>query len=239
LTTHTIHLNPVIYARLAGLFYLIIIAFGISSEVLIRSNLIVEGDANATASNILASQSLFRLGFVADSIMLLADVTIAIIFYVLFKPVSKILSLAAGVFRLMQAAILGMNLLNYYAALLLLTGTGYLASFNDKELKAQALLFLDMHSHGYDLGLIFFGISSLILGYLITKSHHFPLVFGYGLIGAALVYLSGSYARFIFPDHASTLEPFYIIPFLAELSFCLWLLIKGVKTPNRDRTSHH
>ncbi|MFO7604422.1 MAG: DUF4386 domain-containing protein [Gammaproteobacteria bacterium] len=228
----TANMPPAIYARFAGLLYLIIIVFGISSEFFIRASLIVPGDASATASNIVASQSLFRLGFVFDSIMLLADVAIAIIFYVLFKPVNQIASLIAAAFRLMQAAILGFNLLNYHAALLLASGEGYLAAFKDKDLHSLAMFFLDLHSHGYDLGLIFFGVSNLILGYLVIKSNYFPLSLGYGLIGGALVYLLGSYSHFIFPDQASLMEPLYIIPLLAELSFCLWLLLRGIRAQN-------
>jgi hypothetical protein len=220
---------PVVYARVGGFLYLVIIVFGIFSEVYIRSSLIVPGDANGTAGNILQSQMLFRAGFVADSVMLLADVAIAVVLYVLLKPVNNILSLTAAAFRLMQAAILGLNLLNYYAALLLLTGTGYVATFEAQELDSLAMFFLNLHSHGYDLGLIFFGASNLILGYLVIKSKYFPEILGFGLIGAALVYLSGSYVRFVLPAYVSFMEPMYIIPLIAELSFCLWLLVKGIR----------
>lgn len=229
LTTNIMDISPVTCARYAGFLYLIIIVCGITSEVFIRSSLVVPDDATATASNISASQSLYRIGFILDSIMLIADVAIAIIFYVLFKPVSKILSMTAAAFRLMQAAILGFNLLNYYAALLLLSGVGYLVVFEDRELDSLAMFFLDMHGHGYDLGLIFFAVSNLVLGYLVIKSDNFPAFLGYGLIAAALVYLSGSYIRFVFPAHLSFIEPIYIIPLIAELSFCLWLLVKGVR----------
>lgn len=229
MTNRIVELSPHNYARVAGLLYLIIIVFGISSEVFIRSNLIVTGDAAATATNILASEGLFRLGFLADVFMLLSDVAIAILFYVLLKPVSKTLALMAAVFRLTQAAILGFNLLNYYAALLLLNGVAYTTVFNPDQLNALALLFLDLHSHGYDLGLLFFGLSSIILGYLIVKSNYFPAILGYGLIAAAVVYLTGSFTRFLFPEYISFIEPIYIVPLIAELSLCLWLLVKGVR----------
>lgn len=190
----------------------------------------IAGDATATVSNILASGSLYRIGFIADSIMLLSDVAIAILFYILLKPVSKTLALTAAAFRLTQASILGFNLLNYYAVMLLLKGSEYIAAFEAEQLNALVMLFLDMHSHGYDLGLLFFGISSFILGYLVVKSNYFPRVLGYGLMAAAVVYLAGSLTRFIFPDLISLIEPIYIVPLIAELSFCIWLLIKGVKT---------
>jgi hypothetical protein len=225
----TAETSPLIYARVAGFLYLIIIVFGIFSEVFIRSDLIVSGDATTTTTNILASEWLFRLGFVADSIMLLSDVAIAVLFYVLLKPVSKTLALTAAAFRLTQAAILGLNLLNYYTAILLLSDTGYATAFEADQLNALVMLFLDMHRHGYDLGLLFFGLSSLILGYLVVKSDYFPGILGYGLIAAAVIYLTGSLTLFLFPDYVSLITPMYIVPLIAELSFCLWLLVKGVR----------
>ena len=229
LTVRSDEISPNIYARAAGSLYLIIIVFGIFSEVFIRSILIVPGDATATVTNILASEWLFRTGFASDAIMLLSDVAIAVLFYVLLKPVSKTLALMAAVFRLTQAAILGLNLLNYYAAMLLLSGVGYSTAFESDQLYALVMLFLDMHSHGYDLGLLFFGFSSLILGYLVVKSDDYPGVLGYGLIAASIVYLAGSLTRFLFPDYVSLITPIYIVPLIAELSFCLWLLVRGVK----------
>lgn len=226
-----------VYARIAGLLYLIIIVFGIFSEVFVRSSLIVSGDASATATNILASKWLFRIGFATDSIMLLSDVAIAVLFYVLLKPVSNTLALTAAVFRLTQAAILGFNLLNYYAAMLLLSGIEYATSFASDQLYALVMLFLTLHSHGYDLGLLFFGLSSLILGYLVIKSDYFPGIFGVGLIAAAAVYLTGSLMRFLSPDYLTFITPLYIVPLLAELSFCLWLLIKGVRVPSETEVT--
>jgi hypothetical protein len=230
---HTTETPPIVYARIAGLLYLIIIVFGIFSEVFVRSSLIVTGNVNTTADNILASETLFRIGFAADSIMLLSDVAIAILFYELLKPVSKTLALIAAAFRLTQAAILGFNLLIYYAALLLLKGVDYTAGFDSVQLNTLAMFFLNLHSHGYDLGLIFFGISNLVLGYLLVKSHFFPGVLGYGLIAAALVYLVGSFTLFLFPDYASHIEPVYVVPLAAELSFCFWLLLKGVRVATK------
>lgn len=221
--------TPLVYARVAGVLYLIIIFFGVFSGLVIRDSLIVDGDAATTATNILASEGLYRFGFAADAMMLLSDVAIAIVFYILLKPVSKTLALTAAAFRLTQASILGFNLLNYYAALMLLKGVGYTASFETEQLNTLAMLFLDMHSHGYDLGLIFFGLSSLILGYLVVRSERFPDILGYGLMAAATVYLTGSFTRFLFPEYLPLIQPAYIVPLIAELSFCIWLLVKGVR----------
>ena len=215
-------------AQVAGFLYLIIIVCGIFAEVVVRSNLIVPGDATATAANILASEGLFRVGFAADSIMLLADVAIAILFYVLLKPVSETLSMMAAAFRLIQAAVLGFNLLNQYTAMLVLDGNGYMDALNTNQLHSLAMLSLDVHSHGYDLGLLFFAFSTLVLGYLVHRSACFPRILGFGLIAAGLVYLVGSYIRFLAPDYVGSFAPAYAIPLIAELAFCLWLLVKGI-----------
>ena len=217
------------YARMAGFLYLIIIVLGISSEVFIRRNLVEPGDLATTADNILNSTGLFRAGFIADSIMLLSDVAIAVLFYILLKPVNNYLALTAMVFRLTQATILGSNLLNYYTALLILGGVGYAGAFEQNQLQALASLFLEIHSYGYDLGLLFFAISNLFLGYLIIRANYFPSLFGYALLAAAVVYLLGSYTRFLSPDWFAVIQPAYIIPLIAELSFCLWLMIKGIQ----------
>ena len=76
-------------AKIAGFLYLVIIIAGIFAEFFVRSSLIVAGDATATANNIAASEGLFRAGIAADMVMIMCDVAVALLFYVLFKPVSK------------------------------------------------------------------------------------------------------------------------------------------------------
>lgn len=217
------------YARAAGVLYLFIIVCGIYSEVFIRSELIMHGDDTATVANIMASKRGFLSAFVADSIMLLSDVAIAVLFYLLLKPVHKTLALLAAVFRLVQASILGISLLHYYAVVLLLDGRVYRTVFDKGEINALVTLQLDMHSYGYDLGLLFFAFSSLILGYLVVKAEYFPTVLGYGLLAAGVVYFAGSYTRFLLPEYLPRIEPVYLIAFVAELSFCIWLLVWGIK----------
>jgi hypothetical protein len=227
--------SPVFYARVAGILYAIIIVFGISSEAVIRSGLIVTSDTATTANNILASQGLFRLGFLADSIMCLCDVGLAVLLYVLLKPVNKTLALVALCFRLTQTAVLALNLLNYYAALLLLDGAGYASAFEPLQVQTLSYMFLDLHGHGYDLGLLLFGMHCLFLGYLIVKSLYLPKALGILMMASSVAYLVGSYTRFIFPEYVSAVSPIYIVAVVSEVSLCLWLLIKGVNVEQWNR----
>ncbi len=220
--------SPQPYARAAGALYLVIIVFGLWSELYVRGSLIVAGDAEATATNILASEGLFRASFAADSVMALADVALAILLYRLLKPVNATLALTAAALRLIQTAVIAVSLLHQYAALLLLNGAGHAAAFEPTQLYALVALALDMHGHGYDLGLIFFGASCLVLGALVARSTYLPKALGWLVMAAGVVYLIGSYTLFLFPDHTATVAPLYVVPMVSEVALCLWLLVRGV-----------
>lgn len=223
--------SPNTYARVAGVLYLLIIVCGLFSELFVRSRLIVPEDAMHTAVNIMANDALFRVGFMSDLIMLLCDIALAVVFYALLKPVSQTLALGAAFLRIAMDATLGINLLNHFYALLLLSGESYLAAFDANQINALVSLYLEAHSIGYAIGLTFFAFHCLVLGYLFYKSSYFPKVFGILLVLASFSYLIDSCAIFIFPKYETTDYAFIMFPALiTELSICLWLLIKGVST---------
>jgi hypothetical protein len=225
-------------ARVAGLLYLILIIAGIFAEGYVRQSLIVPGDAAATANHIMASEGLFRTAIAGDLIMILCDIALSVIFYLLLRPVSNALSLLAAFFRLAQAATLGINLLNLFFVLQLLHGADYLNIFSADQLHALVLLFFNAHGIGYAIGLVFFGVYLLLLGYLMFKSGYFPRILGILLIIAALSYLTDSFTSFLFPGYAAITAQLMVAPtVIAELSLTLWLLIKGVKVqPGEDST---
>jgi len=218
-------------ARIAGFAYLIIILAGIFAEFFVRGNLIVAGDAAATVTNILANESLFRVGFVSDFVMVICDAFVGVLLYILLKQVSKGLALLALAFRLIHTAILGINLLNHFYPILLLNGTEYLTSFSADQLHALVLLFLEAHKYGYEIGLLFFGLHCLVLGYLIIRSGFFPKILGVLMMLAGPGYLIECIVLFLFPGYEAVSYPGLAFAGIAELSFCLWLIIKAVKAP--------
>ena len=224
---------PGSYARLAGLGYLVIIVSGIYAEFVVRARLIVPDDAAATASNITAAEPLFRTALASEFVMLLCDVGVALALYVVFRSVSRNLALLAAFFRLVHAAIVGANLLNAYMPLLLL-GSG-LSSLGIAQRQALALLYLEAHAYGYAVGLVFFGAYCLVLGYLVLRSRYVPRVLGVLLLLAAAGYLADSFARTLLSDYAAVESTFALLvfgpAFVAELSFALWLLVRGVRVP--------
>lgn len=225
-------------ARFTGIGYLIIFVAGIFAQFVVRQSLIVAGDAAATADKIMESEALFRMGIASDLIMISVDIALALLFYVLLKPVSQPLALLAAFFRLAQAFVLGMNLLTLFIGLELVSGADYLAAYDAEQLQGLGLVFLEAHGIGYSLALMFFALSLLVLGYLVYRSGYLPKILGVLLIIAAAGYLTDGFAKVLltnYEDYKATFDMLVFTPaFIGELAFALWLLIKGVNVQNQE-----
>lgn len=221
--------TPRVKARLAGTLY------GISAvpaafSVFVLLKLVVPGDPAATATNILGSEALFRLGFVADLIGIVFFLGSALMLYELFKPVSRSLSLLMLLFSLMGSAIQALDSLGDIAALLLLKGGSTVAAFTTAQSQGLAFLFLRLHNLLYDLALVFFAVFSILIGYLVLKSTFLPRVFGVLMAIDGLGYLTFSSATFLSPPFAAHLYPYlpFVTALLGEVLLILWLIVKGV-----------
>src|SRR5215210_7534508 len=201
MTTRTAETSPLIYARVAGVLILIILVVGPFSLIYVPSTLIVPGDATATADNIRASEWLFPLGIVSDSLVFLTEIVLTVLLYVLLRPVSRTLSLVAAFARLAMTVVMAVNLLPYFTALLLLSGAGYLTVFEPAQSDALALLFLNAHQDVVYIWQLFFGLHLAVLGYLIFKSGYFPRILGVVMVVAALGYLSDAYGNMLSPTY--------------------------------------
>jgi hypothetical protein len=231
MTHRKVTISPLAYARIGGVLYLINIACGLFGEAYARGSLVVAGDAAATAQHLMNHEFLFRCGIVGDLIMHITDVPMAIIFYVLLRPVSRDLSLLAALFGMLQTAILCANKLTLVLVLLLLGGPGYMKVFDPAQVQALALLSLNMHEHGFGVGLIFFGVSCFVSAYLFYESGYFPKALGILQAMAGVCYLVNSLAMLLSPSLAEKLVPAILLPaFVGELGTALWLVVKGLDT---------
>jgi hypothetical protein len=215
-------------ARLAGVLYLVITICAPFSMIYVPSILIVQGDAATTANNIMASVELYRAGIAVDSVVFLTEIVLTILLYVLLKPVSNTLSMVAASFRLAMTIVQGINLLNHFFVLMLLSGDNYLSAFQPDQLHALIMLFLNAHEYAALIWGLFFGFHLFMLGYLVYKSGYLSRIVGVLLVVASLCYLTQGFGNILLPKYK---EIFAMISFLAfvELAFPLWLLIKGVK----------
>jgi hypothetical protein len=195
--------------------------------IYVPTTLVVPGDATITANNIMASEGLFRLGMVSDSIIFLTEIVLTVLLYILIKPVNKTLSLVAAFSRLAMTVIQGINLLNHFIVLLLLSGAGYLTVFAPEQSQALVMLFLNAHESAVLIWGLFFGLHLLVFGYLVYKSGYLPKFLGILLLVVAFCYLIQDFGNMLFPQYKALFTSIGSLAFL-EIAFPLWLLIKGV-----------
>ena len=216
-------------ARIAGLLYLIVIATGAFAEIFVRQAFKVSGDALATANNIQSSEMLFRWGVAADIVNFVCGLPCVLIIYFLFKRINKFLLQLALIFVVVQTAIIAVNLLNQTSPLLILSNSAYLKSFQPGELATLSQLSLNIQGVGYAIGLVFFGFYCVLVGYVIFKSKLVPKLFGVLYVISGVGYLINSFSMLLSKGFANSIFSYVAIPiFIGELSFCLWLLIKGI-----------
>lgn len=220
--------SPRVLGRTAGVLYLIIAITAPFAEVFVRGR--VRGDAAATASKIVAQESLYRWGGAADLVNLVCDTALAVVFYQLFRSVSRSAALLSAFFRLMHVAVMAVATLFHFAPLLLLRPRSPWRSFTPEQLQDMTALSLRLHGQGYNLCLIFFGVACAVLGYLIIKSRFMPRWLGIAVTVAGVAYIINSFAAFISPAFRAVLQPFILIPIaIGELSLIVYLVVVGAR----------
>ena len=220
-------------ARIAGLLYLIYIVTTIAADVFGRSKLIVYGDAAATARNIMASEWQFRLGITGDLVSAVFFLLAAWALYVLLKSVNERFALLFLLLNLGGVAVYSINLLNQFAALLLLSGADYLKVFQAEQLQATAMFFLILHKNGYWIAQIFFAAWLFPLGYLVFKSGFLPKILGIVMMIHFVGWLLTFLQFFLFPGFGVITYLTCPLGLVSELGLTLWLLIMGARDQER------
>ena len=215
-------------ARAAGLFWLITFVTG-AFAMYIGGRFVVNGNAAATAANILSNESAFRIGTAGNLIATIGYLLATILVYELLKPVNRTVSLVAAVFSLLGCGLGAVVSLLNLAPLALLKGSAYVAAFTTEQLQALALTSLNLGLRANDVGLVFFGLHIGLVGYLIVASGLVPRVIGVLLMIGGAFYELSSFGSFLAVPFVRSLFPLILLPALfAELVLCLWLLIRGV-----------
>ena len=214
-------------ARAAGLLYLLMTFLGVFSMMYVDAKLYVPGDTAATVTNILASESLFRLGVATSLVSIILFLLVADTLYKLLKSVDTDLARLMVVFVVVSIPV-GLNFYEF-APILLLKGSGYAAVFQPAQLQALAMTFLELQKQGGSIGQIFWGLWLFPLGLLVYKSNFIPKVFGILLIVGCCGYILNALTFLLFPDYKAITYLGSFVGFVAEILFIFWLLIKGIK----------
>ncbi|MBB5790377.1 DUF4386 domain-containing protein [Jiangella mangrovi] len=216
-------------ARAAGALYVAIFIVAPFAFFVGRSRILVEDDPTATAENLLADETLFRIGMAAESVVFLIEIVLAALLYTLFRPVNATVAMAAAFSRVAEAVVQAVNLLTSSLVLLTVSGAGYLAAFEPDQVDALVSLFFDANEFVTLIWGLFFGLHLILLGYLVYKSGFLPRVLGILLAAASIGYLAEGFGNLLWPGTADVLAATVVVLAVpGELAFALWLIIKGV-----------
>jgi hypothetical protein len=216
--------SPRLKARIIGVLYLLTILGGVFAAGFVSRRLVVEGDAAATATNILEHKSLFQLAFAVYLIEMACQIAITALFYDLLKPAGRTVSMVAAFLGLAGSVIKTFSRVFFIIPLFVLGGAHFLSVFSAEQLQALALIFLKVNDRGAGVALVFFGFYALLTGYLIIRSTFLPRILGVLSVVGGLGWLSFLYlplAHRIFPYIA-------VFAILGAAALIVWLLLFGV-----------
>jgi hypothetical protein len=218
-------------ARIAGFIYLSMVFVAPFCLLYVPSKLIVHGNAAATADNILAHETLFRLSIFGDLIAQVIFICLAIALYRLLQSVNRTWALLLVGFVLVSAAVSFLNVLNNIAALILFRGGEFLTVFDKPQRDALAMLFLRLYNHGQLTSELFWGLWLFPFGLLVYRSGFIPRFLGVWLILNGFGYVALSAIALFFHDYYQAAFVYFQPVLFGELAIMLWLLIKGAKVP--------
>lgn len=223
-TERVVEVSPQRLARSAGVLYLIGSIAGVFG-ILYGPSLVVSRDAAATARNILASESLFRLSIVSALLCQILFIFVALALYQLLKAVNQNMAGLMVILMLLSIPIAMLNELNNVAVIFLLRGTGSVNVFSADQQHALVPFFLNLHAVGLDMSFLVGTLWFFPLGYLVFRSGFLPRIFAVLLAINGLAYLIDSVAALLRPDLNVNLVTF---TGSVEVLFALWLVIRGI-----------
>jgi hypothetical protein len=223
--------NP---GRFAGLLYVLTSIIGFFGLGYVPGKLIVQGNAAATASNIAASETLFRLGIAANLIGQAGFILVALALYDLFKGVNRRQASLMVILIVVSVPIAFLNELNSIAALYLAKGVDFISVFDKPQREALAMLFLKLHGRGFVVAEIFWGLWLLPLALLVYRSRFLPRFLGVWLALAGFAWVILSLTGILLPEYAGKVDTYSQPAIIGEIVFMLWLAIRGAKPPVVD-----
>ena len=227
-------LSQTTWARTAGIALLLIILCSAFSN-----DLIVAGDAAATARNIAAHETRFRIGIAGELLMLNGDVVLAVALYMLLRPIERGLALLGSFWRLANALLLAVGVVVSLVAVDLLDDPRYLAAFNAEQLQDLARALFDIHGTAMLVGLVLFGLGASIHASLLWRSRYIPRPLSGAYVVVAIVVVTGSVGIMLAPALDAWIDPWFILPdALIELLVALWLIVKGADVDALRRSEH-
>lgn len=219
-------------ARIAGLWYLVL-AIGAGYSWMYITKTFVPESAAVTVQNILATQSQFIISIICSIIGQIGFIFLALTLYRLFKNVNQSQARLMLTLVIISVSIMFVNIIFQTSALVFLNRTTYFTAFTTAQIAELTTMFLHLNIIGVYVVDIFWGLWLLPLAYLTYQSKFFPKIIAIVLVISAIGYIVDSVSFIINQEVHSILRNYLSLPeALGEIVILLWLLIKGVSTPD-------
>ena len=228
-------------ARIAGVFYLLVVLTGIFTLAYVPSRLIVTKNPAETYQNIVADAALFRLGIIGGVACYLSFIFLALSLYQLLRQVNETHARLMVLFICFSIPVSFINLQNQLTILSLVQGSTYVKDFPAAQTQSQVMFCLAQYNNGIKMADIFWGLWLLPFGYLVVRSGMLPKIFGILLMFGCAGYLVNFIGEVVIPGYAQTAFANYIgLPgSIGEIGICLWLLIMGAKDKKTATQLHY
>lgn len=223
-------------ARVAGLLYFVSIVLGWLTLMYLPDRLIKPGDAVATAQSIAGNEFLFRLTIAGELLGGVVWLFVVLALYRLLKDVDRAqAALMVILGALMQVPLFFVDVVNYAAALMLVTRTSFLAVFSGVQRDAMAMFFLRLHHYEFFASLVFAGLWLFPFGILVIKSRFLPRILGAWLVANGFAWIAISFTGFLAPQYSEKVYTICSPLLFGEIAITLWLLIVGVRYTSSAR----
>lgn len=218
-------------AKIAGFSLIFAIALVIISNYSVTFRYIIPGNVVETAQNIIEHETLFRINLVSNLIYILTLIFMTTSFYVILKPVNKNLALTTVFIRFVYVLMWSLMTINILGTIRLLSDASYLSVFELNQLQTIARLQLSNSWDAYYIGLPFWGLTTVIISWLLFKSRYIPRVLAvFGIISSVWCVFCG-FTYLIFPNYSKIVQiGLFDVPLtIFELVLGFWFLIKGLR----------
>ncbi|MET8153991.1 DUF4386 domain-containing protein [Actinoplanes sp. NPDC049668] len=209
-------------ARITGLFYLGNAVTSVLGFIVIRSRLFDVGDPGATPANLVAHESLARVGIAMYLGMVITQTLAAVWFYRLFRTVNSFAASGIAAFGLVNAVV------GIMSTALLATAVEVAADpVGDAVATVQVLQLVDDNLWG--VGALFFGLWLIPMGWCVLRSGWMPRALGWLLVGGGAGYVLSAFVEYLAPDAQVIAEALTYPASVGELWMVGYLLIRGVR----------
>ncbi|MCH8563143.1 DUF4386 domain-containing protein [Nesterenkonia sp. YGD6] len=214
-------------ARATGALYLIFVLIGVCGFLLIRPHLYDVTDPVATLSQLIANDSLARVGIALELGIALSQALVALWLFRLFRSVDVVAAGAVLAFGLVNAVAI-LTSAAMLATAQTVAGDPSLAPGGDAEATVQFAYAISANLWG--AAAIFFGLWLIPMGLLVLHSGWMPRPLGWLLIVGGVGYILSAFVTLLLPDVGAAADALTIPAVLGEFWFVGYLLIRGARS---------